>query len=107
MSEAAAPQELSLVPLPPVEDERPACSALLRLGEARDVFDSALRATRHAEAERPPHRGPGWFDSSWDLRRGCEVREGWPGDAGLRDWLEGWLYGAGGAAGGGASLSAT
>lgn len=26
--------------------------------------------------------GPGWFDSSWDLRRGCDVRERWA-DAGV------------------------
>lgn len=32
--------------------------------------------------------GPGWFDSSWDLRRGLEVSEGLPGDAGLFEWLD-------------------
>jgi hypothetical protein len=31
--------------------------------------------------------GPGWFDSSWELQRGLEVREGLPGDAGLDEWL--------------------
>lgn len=36
-------------------------------------------------------KGPGWFDSSWDLRRGLEVREGLPGDAQLHEWLEVWL----------------
>ena len=33
-------------------------------------------------------RGPGWFDSSWDLRCGLEVREGLPADAKLNEWLE-------------------
>jgi hypothetical protein len=63
---------------------------------------------RHLKVERPPHRGPGWFDSSWDLRCGCEVREGWPGDVGLREWIERWLYAGGGVgAAGEASFSAT
>jgi hypothetical protein len=30
---------------------------------------------------------PGWFDSSWELVRGFEVREGLPGDARLNGWL--------------------
>lgn len=38
-----------------------------------------------------PTKGPGWFDSSWDLVRGLEVREGLPGDAQLHEWLEVWL----------------
>jgi len=33
-------------------------------------------------------RGPGWYDSSWDLRRGLIVREGLPADAKLHEWLE-------------------
>lgn len=40
-------------------------------------------------AELP--KGPGWFDSSWDLQRGLDVREGLPGDAQLHEWLEAWL----------------
>ena len=32
-------------------------------------------------------QGPGWFDSSWELIRGLEVREGTPGDARLNEWL--------------------
>jgi hypothetical protein len=35
--------------------------------------------------------GPGWFDSSWDLRRGLEVKESWPADAPLRHWIESFL----------------
>ena len=38
-------------------------------------------------------RGPGWFDSSWDLRCGLEVREGLPADARLNEWLEVCLMG--------------
>ena len=33
-------------------------------------------------------RGPGWFDSSWDLRTGLEVREGLPEDVRLEEWLD-------------------
>jgi hypothetical protein len=32
--------------------------------------------------------GPGWFDSSWDLRRGLEVREEDAADADLRAWVD-------------------
>ena len=39
-------------------------------------------------------RGPGWFDSSWDLQRGLEVREGLPGDPQLNEWIEVCLRGA-------------
>jgi len=35
--------------------------------------------------------GPGWFDSSWDLRRGLEVREGWADDEGVTGWIEDFL----------------
>ena len=34
-----------------------------------------------------PLKGPGWFDSSWDLVSGLDVREGLPGDARLNEWL--------------------
>ena len=36
-------------------------------------------------------RAPGWFDSSWELRRGLEVKEGWFGDDGLNGWIESFL----------------
>ena len=38
-------------------------------------------------------RGPGWFDSSWDLQSGLEVREGLPGDAQPHEWIEACLRG--------------
>lgn len=63
-------QELSLVPL-----ERAGC------------------ASAHPQL---PARGSGWFDSSWDLRSGCEVREDRPGAGSLRQWIAGWLHPAGG-----------
>jgi hypothetical protein len=94
--------ELSLVPLPAVAPSadtaaRPA-DCPTRLAAARHVFLSAVRFA-------PPclpaveQAGPGWFDSSWDLRRGLEVREGWPRDAPLRGWIEAFLGAQPGAAG--------
>ena len=35
--------------------------------------------------------GPGWFDSSWDLRRGLEVRESWSDDERVQGWIEDFL----------------
>jgi hypothetical protein len=35
--------------------------------------------------------GPGWFESSWDLRRGLEVRESGDADLRLRTWIEDFL----------------
>ena len=62
------------------------------------IAQHALRALKALEALRRPavgdwmladeSRGPGWFDSSWDLSRGLEVREGLPGDARLNEWIE-------------------
>jgi hypothetical protein len=60
-------------------------------------------------AGAPRLAGPGWFESSWDLRRGLEVSETWPADAPLAFWIEGFLgaQGAWSAAGAGVSFSAT
>ncbi|MEO8081266.1 MAG: hypothetical protein ABI641_12095 [Caldimonas sp.] len=53
--------------------------------------DLALVANNFApRPNSDPHRGPGWFDSSWELHRGCEVHEGWPADAPLDDWIDGY-----------------
>ena len=53
------------------------------------------RDQHHAAANDGPHisagsarPGPGWYDSSWDLRCGLEVREGLPADATVYEWLE-------------------
>jgi len=35
--------------------------------------------------------GPGWFDSSWDLHCGLEVREGWSDDERVHGWIEDFL----------------
>jgi hypothetical protein len=56
-------------------------------GSARAPLGAALAASEEA-LEEDPVRGPGWFDSSWDLSRGLEVREGLPGDAKLNEWIE-------------------
>ena len=31
--------------------------------------------------------GPGWFDSSWDLKSGLDVSKGLPADASVNEWL--------------------
>jgi len=36
--------------------------------------------------DRP--RGPGWFDSSWDLGQGLELEEVLPGEPGFLLWVE-------------------
>ncbi|HZV94022.1 MAG TPA: hypothetical protein VFF72_12455 [Caldimonas sp.] len=83
------PQELSLVPIesePPVGDAAP--STRRRGSAVVSLAPSSPSAPRSSERA---HRGPGWFDSSWDLQTGCEVREGWPREAGLFEWIESWL----------------
>ena len=57
------------------------------------------------QASRPLPDGPGWFDSSRELRSGLQVKEGWPADTTLHGWIDGWLQLVGG--GSGLSLSAT
>jgi hypothetical protein len=61
-------------------------------------FELALAATPVAPPSPcrldAPHAGvdgPGWFDSSWELRRGLEVKEGWFGDDRLHGWIENFL----------------
>ena len=56
---------------------------------------------------RHGHVGPGWFDSSWELRAGLQVEEGLPNDLPLNGWIEAWLQITGGGTGGSPSLSAT
>jgi len=61
---------------------------------------------RRDEPTRPHHpAGPGWFDSSWELRCGLRVEEGLPSDLGVCAWIETWLQLA--VAGASPSLSAT
>jgi hypothetical protein len=73
-----------------------------RLGACARLFEptvarQALRALKALEALRggaegdaalaDESHGPGWFDSSWELENGLDVREGLPADAGLDEWL--------------------
>ena len=48
-----------------------------------------IASRRGARAADDRVRAPGWFDSSWDLRCGLEVRE--IADDGLNGWIEGFL----------------
>lgn len=63
----------------------------LRLADDERV-DGCLAEAQVAAPEMEP-QGPGWFDSSWELGRGLEVREGLPGDARLNEWLAACLRG--------------
>ena len=35
---------------------------------------------------------PGWFDSSWELKSGLDVKEGWLGEESLSGWIESFLF---------------
>jgi len=50
------------------------------------ALDAMSLRGEHPEPLRPD--GPGWFDSSWELRRGLEVCERWSDDERLRGWVE-------------------
>jgi hypothetical protein len=54
------------------------------------VSDRSLRALCMTGADEVLS-GPGWYDSSHELRRGLEVLEGLPSDTALEDWVELWL----------------
>ena len=56
-------------------------------GRQAIVSSRTLRALRFIDDDEAP-RGPGWFNSSWELGRGLDVREGLPCDAGLYEWLD-------------------
>lgn len=72
------PLELSLVDEP-------------QLRTARDVFIAASRCAPPPPVWLAGVAGCGWFDSSFDLQRGLEVKEGWPGEPGLRSWIDAFL----------------
>jgi hypothetical protein len=57
----------------------------------RSLIAIAPREQRSDRGAEERFRAPGWFDSSWDLRRGLEVHEGWLGDEELNGWIEGFL----------------
>ena len=79
------------------------CSLAQTFLRSRSRHESAAISTLPAAEvvlDDPAERlgGPGWFDSSWDLQRGLEVREGLPGDPQLNEWIEVCLRGGAAAA---------
>ena len=46
-----------------------------QLDTARDAFLAAPRSSPAAARPRSGDLGPGWFESSWDLRQGLVVTE--------------------------------
>jgi hypothetical protein len=78
---------------------RPVAAGLPRL-LGRRAASRSMHASRSVPTDARPvfaearpvladsRRGPGWFDSSWELRQGLEVREGLPADARLHEWIE-------------------
>ena len=62
------------------------------LGRTR-VSDRSLQALRLPGTDEPLN-GPGWYDSSHELRRGLVVSEGLPSDTPLEAWLALWLSSA-------------
>ena len=90
----ATPLELSLVSIEPL--------AVMH-GAALATRQGSGAATLHGGSPRGWHFGPGWFDSSLELRTGLEVREG-SAEESLFAWIENWLQPGGGS---GVSLSAT
>ena len=65
----------------------------------------SLLPNENPPASRSVPAGPGWFDSSWELQSGLQVKEGLPADLPLCAWIESWLQLVAG--GIGMSLSAT
>ena len=50
------------------------------------------RPDRNAPGERIVRgSGPGWFDSSWELQHGLDVREDWSQAGQVRGWIEDFL----------------
>ena len=54
------------------------------------VESTAERRDGHGRG-RASAAGPGWFESSWDLQRGLEVKEDWFGEDRLHGWIENFL----------------
>ena len=66
----------------------------------------SLLSVETLSAHRNLPVGPGWFDSSRELRSGLQVRDGWPADTTVHAWVDAWLQRVAGG-GTGLSLSAT
>jgi len=58
---------------------------------AVDVPCRSALAAPPLRQRAPASAGPGWFDSSWELSRGLEVKESWTDDDRVRDWVEDFL----------------
>ena len=58
--------------------------------ESQQLTLAASRTPCHGH-ERAGRDGPGWFDSSWELHRGLEVREEWSDDHRVHGWIEEFL----------------
>jgi hypothetical protein len=69
--------------------------------------DAAPPRRDRVDCDDAGNAGPGWFDSSWELRRGLEVKEDWCGDDRLHGWIENFLRAQRSAAGRTASPSAS
>ena len=67
---------------------RPLAALAAHAGSHAVVSALTLRALQLDDGAAPELQGPGWFDSSWELARGLDVREGLPGDAGVYEWLD-------------------
>ncbi len=52
-----------------------------------DDFHVELDACRAARSRGAAAQSAGWYESSWDLMRGLDVREGLPSDATLVEQL--------------------
>lgn len=62
-------------------------AALRRWCARRDESLLRFRMMNLADFDDRP-RGPGWFDSSWDLGQGLELQEALPGDPVFTNWIE-------------------
>jgi hypothetical protein len=69
------------------------------------IVDPEPQRCDRVERDRSGIAGPGWFDSSWELQRGLDVKEDWFGEDRLHGWIETFLCGQRTAAGRTASPS--
>ena len=62
-------------------------AALRRWRDRHQPSELRFRMMDLARLDDAP-RGPGWFDSSWDLDHGLEVEVALPGDPPFQAWIE-------------------
>ena len=63
-------------------------SAALTRWRAREAMSPQRFRMMDLQALHERPRGPGWFDSSWDLDHGLEVEIAVPGDPPFQAWIE-------------------